>query len=120
MAPSRRRMWVVTAGTAAVAMIAVASLVPADMQLRTGLNWLVEHFLAYLGAAFIFCLAWPRPLIVAGVLAAASALLELLQGLTPDRVPDLPTALSGAGGALTGALVAKLMLRARWRSTRHG
>jgi hypothetical protein len=120
MTASRRRMWIATAGAAAVAVIAVASLVPADMQLRTGLNWLVEHFLAYLGAAFVLCVAWPRPLIVAGVLATVSALLELLQGLTPDRVPDLPTALSGAGGALTGALIAKLMLTARGGSARHG
>jgi hypothetical protein len=61
-------------------------------------------------------LAWPRPLIVAGVLTALSALLEILQGLTPDRVPDLPTALSGAGGAL----LAKLIFRARKSLTRHG
>jgi VanZ family protein len=119
MTASRRRIWIAIAGAAAVVMIAVASLVPADMQLGTGLNWLVEHFLAYLGAAFVFCVAWPRPLIVAAVLAAVSALLELLQGLTPDRVPDLPTALSGAGGALTGALVAKLMLHVRRDPTRH-
>jgi len=70
-----------------VAIIAIASLVPANMQIRTGLHWLVEHFLAYVGAAFILCLAWPRPLIVAAVLIAVSALLEILQGLTPDRGP---------------------------------
>ncbi len=119
MTASRRKMWIFIAGAVAVAIIAVASLVPANMQIRTGLHWLVEHFLAYVGAAFILCLAWPRPLIVAGVLMAVSALLEILQGLTPDRVPDLPTALSGAGGALTGALVAKLMLRVRRSPTRH-
>jgi hypothetical protein len=118
MTASRRKMWIFIAGAVAVAIIAVASLVPANMQIRTGLHWLVEHFLAYVGAAFILCLAWPRPLIVAGVLMAVSALLEILQSLTPDRVPDLPTALSGAGGALTG-LVAKLMLRVRRNPTRH-
>jgi hypothetical protein len=120
MTASRRRIWIFKAGAAAVVLIAVASLVPANMQIRTGLHWLVEHFLAYLGAGFILCLVWPRPLIVAGVLMAVSALLEILQGLTPDRVPDLPTALSGADGALTGALVAKLMLRARRGSTQDG
>jgi len=100
-------------------MIAVASLVPANMQLRTGLHWLVEHFLAYGGAALILCLAWPRPLIVAGALMAVSALLEVLQGLTPDRVPDLPTALSGAGGAIAGALLASLILYAAKRLRPH-
>jgi VanZ family protein len=119
MTASRRRNWIFMAGGAAVIIIAVASLVPANMQVRTGLHWLVEHFLAYAGAGFILSLAWPRPLIVAGVLTAVSALLEILQGLTPDRVPDLPTALSGAGGALTGALVAKLMLHVRRDPTRH-
>jgi VanZ family protein len=113
MMASRCRIWIFMAGAAAVLIIAVASLIPANMQLRTGLHWLVEHFLAYVGTAFILCLASPRPLIVAGVLTAVSALLEILQGLTPDRVPDVPTALSGAGGALTGALVAKLMLHVR-------
>jgi hypothetical protein len=117
---SHRKTWIVIAGAVAVAMIAVASLVPADIQLRTGLHWLVEYFLAYLGAALILCLAWPRPLIVAGLLTALSTLLEILQGLTPDRVPDLPTALSGAGGALTGALLAKLIFRARKSLTWHG
>jgi hypothetical protein len=119
MTASRRRIWIFKAGAAAVVLIAAASLVPANMQIRTG-HWLVEHFLAYLGARFILCLVWPRPLIVAGVLMAVSALLEILQGLTTDRVPDLPTALSGADGALTGALVAKLMLRARRGSTQDG
>ena len=49
----------------------------------------------------IFCLAWPRPFIVVGVIMAFAALLEALQGLTPDRTPDLPTALAAAAGALT-------------------
>ena len=31
-----------------------------------------------------------------------AALMEALQGLTADRIPDLPTAFSGTAGALTG------------------
>ena len=91
--------------------IAVASLIPANLQIRTGLNWLTEHFIVYFIAACVFCLIWPRPFMVVGLLAAFSALLEVLQGLTPDRVPDLPTALSGAGGALAAGLLAKLMFK---------
>ena len=60
------------------------------MQIRTGLHWQAEHFLVYFLATSIFCLAWPRPFIVAGVMIAVSALLEALQGPTPDRTPDLP------------------------------
>ena len=37
-------------------------------------------------------------------LAAVVVLLEALQWLTPDRVPDLPTALSGAAGAALASL----------------
>ena len=41
---------------------------------------------------------------------AFAGMLEALQGLTPDRVP---TALSGAGGVLAAALLAKLLIEAK-------
>ncbi len=108
--------WLRLGGVVLVAAIAYASLFPADWQIRTGLHWLVEHFLLFLAATGVICLAWPRPFIVAGLLIALAGLLELLQGLTPDRVPDLATALSGAGGAVAGALLAQLAIKARdWR-----
>jgi hypothetical protein len=100
-------------GAATLAAMAAASLMPANWQLRTGLNWQIEHFLVYFLAATGFCLAWPRPFVVAGALVPFAAVLEALQGLTPDRVPDLPTALSGAGGVLSAALLAKLVIEAR-------
>ena len=86
----------VASGVIILIAAVVASLIPANMQIRTGLHWQVEHFLVYFIATAIFCVAWPRPFIVAGVMMAFSALLEALQGLTPDRTPDLPTALSAA------------------------
>jgi hypothetical protein len=101
------------AGAGVVAAAIVASLISASMQLRTGLHWQVEHFLVYFVATSIFCLAGPRPFIVAGVMMAFSALLEGLQGLTPDRTPDLPTALSAAAGALSAGVLAKLIIMAR-------
>ena len=76
----------------------VASLIPAGWQIRTGLHWLVEHFLVYFLVTSMFCLAWPRPFVVAGVMMPFAVLLEALQGLTPDRTPDLPTALAAAAG----------------------
>ena len=66
--------------------IAVATLMPAGWQIRLGLHWLVEHFLAYFAVTSIFCLAWPRPMAVAAVLLPVAVLLETAQGLTPDRV----------------------------------
>jgi len=77
------------------------------------LPWQVDHFLVYFAATSIFCLASPRPFVGAGSLMASAAPLEALQGLTLHRVPDLPTALSGAAGALLAALLAKLVLEAR-------
>ncbi|MEZ0282787.1 hypothetical protein [Methyloceanibacter sp.] len=103
--------WIGVAGGVIILIVAVlASLIPANMQIRTGLHWQVEHFLVYFTATAIFCLAWPRPFIVAGVMVAFSALLEVLQGLTPDRTPDLPTALAAAAGALTAGVLAKLVI----------
>jgi VanZ family protein len=100
------------AGAVALAVVAVATLIPADMQIRTGLHWETEHFLAYFIVTAIFCLAWPRPVIIGGVLTVFSVLLEASQGLTPDRQPDLRTALAAAGGVLSAAFLALLVIAA--------
>jgi VanZ family protein len=111
--PPARSKWIALCGAGVIAAAIVASQIPANMQLRTGLHWQVEHFLVYFAATSVFCLAWPRPFIVAGVMVAFSALLEALQGLTPDRTPDLPTALAAAAGALTAGVLAWLVIMAR-------
>jgi hypothetical protein len=90
--------------------IAVATLVPAGWQFRTGLHWLVEHFLAYFAVTAVFCLAWLRPMAVAGLLVPFAVLMEMLQGLTADRVPDPATALIAASGVASAALLADLIL----------
>jgi VanZ family protein len=110
---SSRSRWIALCGAVVLAAAIVASLIPANMQLRTGLHWQFEHFLVYFVATSIFCLAFPRPFIVAGVMMAFSALLEGLQGLTPDRTPDLPTALAAAAGAFSAGALAKLVIMAR-------
>ena len=95
----------------ALAAIALASLVPTQWELRLGLHWLVEHFVAYFAVTAIVCIAWPRPFLVATVLIVLAGMLEALQGLTVDRTPDLLTALSGTAGVLSAALLAWLVLR---------
>ncbi len=102
--------WLRVAAVAALAAIAVATLVPAGWQIRLGLHWLVEHFLAYFAVTSMFCLAWPRPIAVAAVLLPVAILLEMAQALTPDRVPDPATALSAATGVAIAALLADLIL----------
>jgi VanZ family protein len=76
---------------------------------------LVEHFLAYFTVTLIIYLAWPRPMVVAMVLVPLAILLETAQGLTPDRVPDVATALFAATGVAVAALLAELITRLRRR-----
>ena len=99
----------IVGGAILIAAVAADSLVPVAWQVRTGLHWLTEHFLAYFAVTIVFCIALQRALAVAGVAMIFAALMELLQGLTADRVPDLLTALSGAAGALAGAVMATLL-----------
>jgi VanZ family protein len=109
--------WLRLLGVALLVAIVIATLVPAGWQVRLGLHWLLEHFLAYFAVTMIFCLAWPRPMQVAAVLLAFAVLLEAAQGLTPDRTPDPATALSAATGVSLAALLADfaLTLRQRWQ-----
>ena len=110
-----RLRWIRLCGVVAIVMLIFASLMlpPSWERLRTG-HWDLEHFLAYFAATSIVCLGWPRPFVVAGALMAASSLLEALQYFTPHS-PNLLSALSGAGGALAAALLAKFLIRARSR-----
>ncbi len=97
---------------AAMALLVFAALGPANWQPRTGLGFQIDHFLALFIVTSVVCLAWPRPIVVGAAFMAASALLEWLQGFTPDRTPNLEAALYGAGGALAAALLAGFFKRA--------
>jgi len=107
-------------GAIAIVAIAAASLVPTQWEIRTGLHWLVEHFIVYFAATAVICIAFPRPFLVAASLMVLAGALEALQGLTADRTPDLLTAVSGAGGVVTAAIFVKIVIhlwkRAPFRS----
>src|SRR6516165_9550658 len=101
-----------------VILLVIAALGPEKWAPRTHLGWQFDHFIGYFGITVFVCFAWPRPLVVGGILATVAVLLEALQAFTPDRFPYLPAALYGAGGALATALIAELLIRAwRWRVT---
>jgi len=70
MASAGSSKWLAFGGAILIAAIAADSLVPVAWQVRSGLHWLTEHFLAYLAATSIFCLALHRPIIVVGVAMA--------------------------------------------------
>jgi hypothetical protein len=100
-------------GVIALAGIIFAYFLPPSLEgLRTG-HWEVEHFLAYFAAAFIVTLGWGHPWAVAAVFMVAAALLEALQGLTPNHSANLLSLLTGLGGTLVAVLLAKLVMGAR-------
>jgi hypothetical protein len=105
----RTSRWVAVAGAMLLVAVAADSLVPVSLAVRLGLHWLVEHFLAYFVLTLVLCLAWPRPFLVAACLMIIAGVMEALQGLTADRIPDLATAFCGAGGVLVAALLASVV-----------
>jgi len=103
----------VFAGAVLLAAIAVATFIPAAWQIRLGLHWLTEHFLAYFAVTLLFCFAWRRPMAVAAVLVPLAVVLETLQALTADRTADAVTALFAAANVASAALLADLVIS--WR-----
>ena len=105
----------------ALALLVFAALGPAKWQVRTGHGFQVDHFIALFAVTSIVCLAWLRPFVVGGALAAASALLEGLEILTPDRSVNFEAALCGAAGAIAAALLIALLVRVwkRFRTKRE-
>ena len=88
-----------------VALIAVLSLIPHEMEVRTGLHGLIEHMIAYAGTAGLFRLAylswagWR----IAVVLFMYAGCLEVLQTFVPGRHPGLDGVLASGAGAVIGA-----------------
>lgn len=95
--------------------IAFAALGPEGWQVRLGLHWLIEHFLAFFTLTLLACLAFPRPMAVAAVMLPLAVGIEAAQGLTPDRTPDAATALIAAAAVASGALLADAVLAVRKR-----
>ncbi len=113
MVPSPLSRLVALGGVLLLAAIAVATFVPAAWQVRLGLHWLAEHFLAYFAVTAVFCLATRRPMAVAAALVPIAVGLESLQALTADRVADVVTALFAAAGVAAAALLADLFIALR-------
>jgi hypothetical protein len=97
---------------AALVLLALVALGPAKLVPRSGLGWRIDHFVGYFAFTLMFCLAWPRPLVIGGGLMALAVLLEGLQAFTPDRTPDLFSAFISAGGVLSVVLNADLFIQA--------
>jgi VanZ family protein len=98
---------------AALVVLIFAALGPGKWQPRTGLGWQIDHVVGYFAFTLLFCLAWPRPLVIGAALIALAGLLEALQALTPDRSSNFFAALYSASGVLAAAVSAELFIRAR-------
>jgi VanZ family protein len=113
---ARVSRWIAFAGVVLLAAIVVATFVPAAWQVRLGLHWLLEHFLAYFTLTLVFSIATRRPMAVAAVLLPVAVILETLQALTADRVADAVTALFAAAGVASAALLADLAMALRGKA----
>src|SRR5260370_1982956 len=111
---SRFRGGAKVCSVAILALLVIGALGPASWTPRTALGWQIDHFLGYFAITLLVCLAWPRPVVVGGVLMATAFLLEGLQAFAPGRSANLVAALCGAGGVLAAAVVAEIFIRA-WR-----
>jgi VanZ family protein len=92
----------------------VVGLGSPNYQPRSGLGWEFDHFVGYFVLTVVFCLAWPRRLLVVASLIVFAVLLEGLQALPRDRSSNMLAALYSAGGVLTSAVFVELLIRAWW------
>ena len=102
----------------ALVLLTFVALGPATWQPRSGIGWEIDHFVGYFIFTLMFCIAWPRPLVVGGALMVFAVLLESLQAFMPDRSSYYMAAVYSAGGVLAAALLAELFIRVRRRLNR--
>jgi VanZ family protein len=102
---------------AAFVLLAIVALGPSKLVPRTGLGWELDHFVAYFALTLMFCLVWPRPLVVGTAFVVLAAVLEGLQAFTPDRTPDLDSVLFSAAGTVSVVFNGDLFIRAPRRLT---
>lgn len=95
--------------------IIFAALGPAKMIPRTGLGWQVDHFTGYFVLTVASCCVWKRVFVVGAGITGLAALLEICQGLTPDRTPDVMGAFFSASGILVATLLVDFVVRSHGR-----
>ena len=96
-----------------IIMLAIASWTPGQDMIRTGLNGLLEHVIAYLltGIAFMYGYRDRSPWAMAVALSFYAGVLEAGQLVAPGRHVGLLDWGAGALGALSAAV---LMIAVQW------
>jgi hypothetical protein len=96
-----------------VVLLAVLSLVPGDMLVRTGAPGIAEHVIAYGATAALFTLAYPAVGRIQLMLwlVGYAAVLEIAQAYVPGRHATLYDFTGGVGGVVLGCLIGTFLLR---------
>jgi VanZ family protein len=95
-------------GAIGIVLVVLLSLIPAEVQLRTGSSKGYEHGAAYLLLAVVCCGGYHAkrsPLYTAALLTWLAGGLELAQFWSPGRTPSLADWFSGSFGALLGIAI---------------
>jgi VanZ family protein len=109
------RLMLKVCSVAALIVLVVFALGPSKWTPRSGLGFEFDHFVGYFFFTLLFCLTWPRPLVVGGALVVLAVVLENLQSFLPGRSSYFVAALYSAAGVLVAALLAELFMRAQKR-----
>ncbi len=95
-----------------VLLLAILSLIPGDVQVRSGMPGGIEHAIAYFGTATMFMLGYRgKSWKIAGGLVLYSAILETLQFLVPGRTPNIADALASSAGAILAIIIWAVILK---------
>jgi VanZ family protein len=97
-----------------LAVLGVLSLLPSASLQRTGFSGHLEHFMAYLLSAGIFCLAYRsqrQSVRIAVGLAAAAALFEIGQYFSVGRTPALADWMGSSTGVVVGGFIGLMVAR---------
>lgn len=99
-----------------VLLLAYLSLIPGDLEIRTGAPTRLEHFVAYFGATLFFMFGYPRRRVFAAIsLMVYACCLELGQLISPGRFASAIDATAsmmgvGAAGALSVLISASVLV----------
>jgi len=98
-------------------LLAYLSLIPGDLEVRTGAPTLLEHFAAYFGTAMFFMLGYPRKrVLITASLMVYAGFLELGQLISPGRfasIVDATASIFGVGAASALAILISSILGER-------
>jgi VanZ family protein len=94
-----------------LAFIAYATISPIQDRPSLTASSSLEHLVAFACLGALFCLAYPRHiLLVCVVVLGSAALLELMQLLTPDRHGRIQDAVEKMGGGVIGIVAGRVIL----------